>query len=89
MANILDELEYRGLIKDFSNHDEVRELLASPTTIYCGFDPSASSMHVGNYVMISLLIFFANLCFSVLIYNRICCFNHVVINYYLNFDLSV
>lgn len=56
MANILEELEYRGLIKDFSNHDEIEQLLATPTTIYCGFDPSASSMHVGNYVMISLLM---------------------------------
>lgn len=56
MANILDDLEYRGLIKDFSNHDEIRQLLETPTTIYCGFDPSASSMHVGNYVMISLLM---------------------------------
>lgn len=56
MANILDDLEYRGLIKDFSNHDEIKQLLETPTTIYCGFDPSASSMHVGNYVMISLLM---------------------------------
>ena len=56
MPNILDDLEYRGLIKDFSNHDEIRQLLETPTTIYCGFDPSASSMHVGNYVMISLLM---------------------------------
>ena len=27
MPNILDDLEYRGLIKDFSNHDEIRQLL--------------------------------------------------------------
>ena len=56
MANVLHDLEYRGLIKDFSNHDEIEQLLATPTTIYCGFDPSASSMHMGNYVMISLLM---------------------------------
>lgn len=56
MANIIDELKYRGLIKDFSNEDEVRKLLDSPTTIYCGFDPSASSMHLGNFVMISMLM---------------------------------
>ncbi len=55
MANILDDLKYRNLIKDFSNEEEMYELLNSPQTIYCGFDPSASSMHVGNYVMISLL----------------------------------
>ena len=56
MANIVDELKARGLIKDFSNEEEVRELLNTKQTIYCGFDPSASSMHVGNFVMISMLM---------------------------------
>lgn len=56
MVNVLDELKARGLIKDFSNEDEVRELLNTKQTIYCGFDPSASSMHVGNFVMISMLM---------------------------------
>jgi tyrosyl-tRNA synthetase len=55
MANVLDDLQYRELIKDFSNREEIRELLGTKQTIYCGFDPSASSLHVGNYVMISLL----------------------------------
>ena len=54
--NILDELNARGLIKDFSNEKEVKELLDTPQTIYCGFDPSAKSMHMGNFVMISLLM---------------------------------
>ena len=56
MLNIVDELKARGLIKDFSNEEEVRELLNTKQTIYCGFDPSASSMHVGNFVMISILM---------------------------------
>ena len=56
MINIVDELKARGLIKDFSNEEEVRELLKTKQTIYCGFDPSASSMHVGNFVMISMLM---------------------------------
>ena len=56
MTNIIDELKARGLIKDFSNEDEVRELLNTKQTIYCGFDPSAASMHVGNFVMISMLM---------------------------------
>ena len=56
MVNIIDELKARGLIKDFSNEEEVRELLNTKQTIYCGFDPSASSMHVGNFVMISMLM---------------------------------
>lgn len=56
MVNIVDELKYRGLIKDFSNEEEVKKLLDKPQTIYCGFDPSASSMHLGNFVMISMLM---------------------------------
>lgn len=56
MTNIIDELNYRGLIKDYSDEKEIRELLATPQTIYCGFDPSAVSMHIGNFVMISLLM---------------------------------
>lgn len=54
--NIFDELVARGLIAQCSNEEEVRKLLEKPTTIYCGFDPSASSMHLGNFVMISLLM---------------------------------
>ena len=53
--NIVDELNYRGLIEKYSNEENVRKLLSTKQTIYCGFDPSAASMHVGNYVMISIL----------------------------------
>lgn len=53
--NFIDDLNYRGLIEQYSNEDGVKELLSKKATIYCGFDPSAGSMHLGNYVMISLL----------------------------------
>ncbi len=53
--DFIEELNYRNLIEQYSNEEAVRDLLKKPTTIYCGFDPSASSMHLGNYVMISLL----------------------------------
>ncbi len=53
--DFIDDLNYRGLIEQYSSEDSVRELLKGKTTVYCGFDPSASSMHLGNYVMISLL----------------------------------
>ena len=56
MSNIIDDLNYRGLSKDYSNEEEIRELLSTPQTIYCGFDPSASSMHIGNFVMIATLM---------------------------------
>lgn len=58
MENIIEDLNYRGLIEQYSNEEKISEILSKPTVIYCGFDPSASSMHVGNYVMISLLMRF-------------------------------
>jgi tyrosyl-tRNA synthetase len=56
MSNVIDDLNYRGLIEQYSNEENVRKLLESKQTIYCGFDPSAASMHLGNYVMISTLM---------------------------------
>ncbi|MCH3908867.1 MAG: tyrosine--tRNA ligase [Bacilli bacterium] len=56
MSNVIDDLNYRGLIEQYSSEDNVRKLLDTKQTIYCGFDPSASSMHLGNYVMISTLM---------------------------------
>lgn len=56
MDNVIDDLNYRGLIEQYSNEDNVRKLLASKQTIYCGFDPSAASMHLGNFVMIATLM---------------------------------
>ncbi len=55
LMDILEELKYRGLIEQYSSEEEIKKLLKEPTVIYCGFDPSASSLHLGNYVMISLL----------------------------------
>ncbi len=56
MNNILEELKWRGLVKDCSNEQALEELLKTKQTIYCGFDPSAKSMHLGNFVMISILM---------------------------------
>ena len=56
MSNVIDDLNWRGLIKDYSDEEKMRELLATPQTIYCGFDPSAKSLHIGNFVMISILM---------------------------------
>ncbi len=56
MNNIIDDLRFRGLIKNYSNEENVEKLLSTPQTIYVGFDPSASSLHIGNFVMISLLM---------------------------------
>ncbi len=48
--NILDELQWRGLVADCTDTVELGKRLAAPTTLYCGFDPTADSLHVGNLV---------------------------------------
>ncbi|MCI1735841.1 MAG: tyrosine--tRNA ligase [Bacilli bacterium] len=53
--NIFDDLERRGLLDNFSDRKRIEELLETPHTIYCGFDPSASSLQLGNFIMITIL----------------------------------
>jgi len=49
--NILEDLQWRGLIADCTDMPALSERLASgPITLYCGFDPTADSLHVGNLV---------------------------------------
>ncbi len=48
--SILDELNWRGLVADCTDTTELTKKLAAPTTLYCGFDPTAESLHVGNLV---------------------------------------
>src|SRR4051812_49839043 len=48
--SILDELEWRGLIADCTDRAELAKRTAAPLTLYCGFDPTADSLHVGNLV---------------------------------------
>lgn len=53
--DIIDDLERRGLLDSFSNKEKIHELLKTKQTIYCGFDPSFTSLQLGNFVMIALL----------------------------------
>src|SRR5690349_3654963 len=49
--NILEELRWRGLLQDCTDAEELtRRLAAGPVTLYCGFDPTADSLHVGSVV---------------------------------------
>ncbi len=48
--SILDELKWRGLIADCTDTEQLTKRLASPITLYAGFDPTADSLHVGNLV---------------------------------------
>lgn len=51
-----DELTWRGLIHVSTDADELKALLAGePITYYCGFDPTAPSLHLGNLVQLLLL----------------------------------
>ncbi|MCW2692959.1 MAG: tyrS [Mycobacterium sp.] len=50
---ILDELTWRGLISQSTDPDALRAAMkAGPITYYCGFDPTAQSLHVGNLVQL-------------------------------------
>lgn len=48
--SILAELEWRGLIADCTDRAALENRLSKPITLYCGFDPTADSLHVGNLV---------------------------------------
>ena len=48
---IIEELEWRDLISDCTDLEGLQERLAKgPITLYCGFDPTADSLHVGSLV---------------------------------------
>jgi tyrosyl-tRNA synthetase len=57
MANVIDELKWRGLIEDVTSEEAIRKL-DSPQTVYAGFDPTSDSLQVGNYVTIKVLSHF-------------------------------
>ena len=55
-ADILEDLNARGLIHDTTSIDALRDRLGQgPVAVYAGFDPTADSLHVGNLVPLLLL----------------------------------
>ncbi|HWH27220.1 MAG TPA: tyrosine--tRNA ligase [Pseudolysinimonas sp.] len=51
--SVWDELVWRGLVHVSTDGDELKRLLAGdPITFYCGFDPTAPSLHLGNLVQL-------------------------------------
>jgi tyrosyl-tRNA synthetase len=53
---VWDEIVWRGLVHVSTDGDALRELLAGdPVTYYCGFDPTAPSLHLGNLVQLLLM----------------------------------
>ncbi|GHA18642.1 tyrosine--tRNA ligase [Streptomyces tauricus] len=53
MTDIVDELKWRGLFALSTDENALRKALADgPVTFYCGFDPTAASLHVGHLVQV-------------------------------------
>lgn len=47
--NVIDLLEERGFIQDKTS-ENIRKAVDQPIKIYCGFDPTGDSLHVGHLV---------------------------------------
>ena len=57
--NLLEELKWRGLVYDIINEEELsKRLEEKPITLYCGFDPTADSLHIGSLLPIVTLLRF-------------------------------
>ncbi len=55
-ASVLDELSWRGLVALTTDEQSLAAALAGgPITAYCGFDPTAPSLHFGNLVQLIVL----------------------------------
>ena len=55
-AAVLDDLAWRGLLAQTTDEAALRrDLAAGPLTLYCGFDPTADSLHVGHLVALFTL----------------------------------
>lgn len=57
MENVIQLLQERGFIDRMSS-EEMEKIAAAPLKVYCGFDPSADSLHLGNMVAIMGLAWF-------------------------------
>jgi tyrosyl-tRNA synthetase len=55
LKNVYDILEGRGFIEQSTDADSSRQLLEKPVTCYIGFDPTATSLHVGSLLPIMSL----------------------------------
>jgi tyrosyl-tRNA synthetase len=55
-SDVLAELRERGLIFQVAGEDAIEQWLAAePRTLYCGFDPTADSLHIGSLVPLLVL----------------------------------
>ncbi|WP_244925032.1 tyrosine--tRNA ligase [Actinomyces bowdenii] len=55
-SDVLEELQWRGLVAQHTDIDALRAALAAgPVTFYCGFDPTAPSLHHGHLVAVKVM----------------------------------
>ena len=57
MPNVIEALKERGFIEAITS-EEISQLTRKPIKVYCGFDPTADSLHIGNLVQIMTLVHF-------------------------------
>jgi len=57
-TNVLDALSERGFINQVSDLEGLRRVAEKPMTLYCGFDPTSDSLHIGHLVQIMALAHF-------------------------------
>src|SRR5690606_34549068 len=56
MMDLIQDLEYRGLIQQTTDREGLRDILQNESiTLYCGFDPTADSLHIGHLVPLIML----------------------------------
>ncbi len=53
--NLLEDLKFRGLIKDVTDEEVLKKAFEEKSPIYCGFDPTGPSLHIGHLVPIMIL----------------------------------
>jgi len=53
--NLIEELKERGLIKDCCDEEIFKKLIEEKSPVYCGFDPTGPSLHIGHLVPILVL----------------------------------
>ena len=53
--NLIEDLRWRGLLAQSTDEAALLESLKKPITLYCGFDPTAPSLHTGNLVVLLVL----------------------------------
>ena len=52
-TSLFEELKWRGLISQSTDEQQLAQALdGEPLTYYCGYDPTAASLHIGNLVQL-------------------------------------